>query len=107
MRFRHNECGDFYTRALAIYAVWQAWLGLLVDVPACSLHLKPTARQTALRSPFLCGAVWGRMTILQSSILTLLQKPIKHEGLKGTQRKCSSFSSTFVHFVSFVLKTFL
>jgi uncharacterized protein (DUF608 family) len=63
MRFRHNECGDFYTRALAIYAAWQAWLGLLVDVPARSLRLKPTARQTALRSPFLCGTGWGRMTI--------------------------------------------
>lgn len=63
MRFRHNECGDFYTRALSIYAAWQAWLGLLVDVPARHLRLQPNTRRTALRSPFLCGTGWGRMTI--------------------------------------------
>lgn len=63
MRFRHNECGDFYTRALSIYAAWQAWLGVLVDVPARHLRLKPNTRRAALRSPFLCGTGWGRMTI--------------------------------------------
>lgn len=63
MRFRHNECGDFYTRALSIYAAWQAWLGLLVDVPARRLRLQPNTRRAALRSPFLCGTGWGEMTI--------------------------------------------
>lgn len=63
MRFRHNECGDFYTRALAIYAAWQAWLGLLVDVPARRLRLKPNTRRADFRSPFLCGTGWGRVTV--------------------------------------------
>lgn len=63
MRFRHNECGDFYTRALSIYAAWQAWLGLLVDVPARHLRLKPNTSKTAIRSPFLSGTGWGQMTI--------------------------------------------
>ncbi len=81
MRFRHNECGDFYARALSIYAAWQAWLGLLLDAPARHLRLQPKTRKVSLRSPFLCATGWGRMKIERGHRHFTLQIALKEGAL--------------------------
>ena len=59
VRFNHNECGDHYSRALSIYAVHRAWLGLTHDAVRGLLVLAPAGGEIEHHGPFFCAAAWG------------------------------------------------
>jgi len=62
MRFNHIECNTHYSRGLAIYAAYDAWLGLDWDQPRGCLRLAPRLEDAAggtWRAPLLTPACWG------------------------------------------------
>lgn len=62
MRWNHVECGDHYSRALSVYASYQAWLGLRHDVRSGILHILPiTGLDEPLRAPLLTPCLLGEM----------------------------------------------
>jgi hypothetical protein len=57
LRFNHIECGEHYYRALSSWAVYLAWCGFSLDVPAGEISLKP--RAGTWQAVFNTATAWG------------------------------------------------
>jgi uncharacterized protein (DUF608 family) len=67
MRFNHVECGEFYSRPLAIFAAYRAWLGFEFDVPRGALRLAPVSKATQVNGLLICPMFWGRFELSTES----------------------------------------
>lgn len=62
------ECGRFYARSLASWALLLAATGADWDAPARTLSFRPAAMGTRLSALFLTSTGWGRVTVTPDAL---------------------------------------
>lgn len=62
------ECGNFYARAMASYALLQAYSGLRYDRVERALHLAPRMRGRRARCFFAADGAWGTVTVSTKAV---------------------------------------